>query len=298
MKEAHTPDPLIEAHRAYLQLERGRSALTVEAYGRDLELFKRFLRGAIRDAKPTDIRRFIVELSGARNYSMVSVRRKLSSLKSFYKYLKTEGIRDDDPAVHIPAPKVERRLPKVLPVRDVARLLHTRVAGRSDSQRLRDNAIMELLYASGIRRAEVARIDVNDIDLQRRTIRINGKGRKQRLVVINHTAAAAIDAYLRVRPRAHDEALFLGRTGKRLSPRHIWHIFHTIYKLSGIRLHASPHTLRHSFATHLLENGVDLITIQELLGHESVATTQIYTNLSMDHKRRAYDEAHPRDQLD
>lgn len=302
-------DPLIGAHGAYLQLERGRSPLTVDAYARDLELFGRFLAERAGDESPakracwprladattSDIRQFIMDLSGRRDYNMVAVRRKLSSLKSFYRFLKVEGRRVDDPAVHIPAPKVEKRLPEVLPVREVGKLLATGVAGRSDEQRLRDRAILELLYASGLRRAEIARIDVNDVDLQARHVRVMGKGRKQRIVPMNRAAAAAIDAYLRVRPRSGDEALFLGRTGHRLTPRHVWHIFNTIYRISGVKLHASPHTLRHSFATHLLENGVDLITIAEFLGHESVATTQIYTNLSMDHKRRAYDEAHPRD---
>ena len=156
---------------------------------------------------------------------------------------------------------------------------------------------MELFYASGVRRAEITSINLTDIDLSSRTIRIMGKGRKERVVVINRTTAAAIQTYLNVRPRSSDTALFLGRTRQRLSPRHVWEIFHRIYLVSGLKgvKQASPHTLRHSFATHLLERGVDLVTIQELLGHESVATTQIYTNVSFEHKKRAYDEAHPRD---
>ena len=245
-------------------------------------------------ASTADIRRFIMHLAGPRRYNMVTVRRKLSSLKSFYRYLKVENQREDDPAVHIPAPKVEKKLPEMLPVRDVSRLLETRVAGRTDFQRLRDNAIMELLYASGVRRAEVARIDVNDVDVESRTIRVTGKGKKQRLVPINKAAASAIRSYLRVRPKGADDALFLGRHGHRLTPRHVWHIMpHDLSDAAASNGTTSPHTLRHSFATHLLENGVDLVTIQEFLGHKSVATTQIYTNLSMAHKQRAYEEAHP-----
>jgi site-specific recombinase XerD len=152
-----------------------------------------------------------------------------------------------------------------------------------------------LLYASGVRRAEVVSMNLEDVDLSTRTIRIMGKGRKQRLVIINRTTADAFRDYLNVRPASKDSAFFLGQTKRRLSTRHLWEIFHRIHTLSGISPKASPHTLRHSFATHLLEHGVDLITIQELLGHESVATTQIYTNVSYEHKKRAYDEAHPRD---
>jgi integrase/recombinase XerD len=301
-------DPLIKAHMTYLMLERGRSAGTVYAYTRDLELFGAFLTGGsiaaaprgkawpkLRKAKSTDVREFIMELAGRRKYAMVAVRRKLSALKSFYKYLKTEGLRDDNPAADILSPKIDKKLPKVLAEADVSKLLGTKVAGRTDAQRLRDTAMMELLYASGIRRAEVASINLNDVNLKQRTIRVTGKGRKERLVIFNKTTAAAIDAYLRVRPKSADDALFLGRSGRRLSPRQVWHVFRVIYKISGIKLHASPHTLRHSFATHLLERGVDLVTIQELLGHESLATTQIYTNVSFEHKKRAYDEAHPRD---
>ena len=306
--KAPSADPLVASHAIHLQLELGRSPLTVEAYTSDIELFGAFLAGfesgrrpklrpwpELRKATTMDIRRFVVELAGRRKYDPIAVRRKLSALRSFYKFLRTDGQRRDDPAADVPSPKIGKKLPRVLAERDVTRLLATKIAGRSDAQRLRDRAIMELLYASGIRRAEVARIDINDVDVRRRTIRVTGKGRKQRLVLFNKTAGEAIDAYLRVRPRTDDEALFVGRSGSRLSPRHIWHIFRTIYKISGLKLHASPHTMRHSFATHLLEHGVDLVTIQELLGHESLATTQIYTNVSFEHKKRAYDEAHPRD---
>ena len=312
--KSHPVDPLIIAHGSYLQLLRGRSLLTLDAYAHDLELFGQFLNYGtseppknvsgkrqpwprLKTATTSDVREFIMDLSGRRGYSMVSVRRKLSSLKSFYNYLKGERIRKDNPAADIPTPPVIKKLPKVLAIPDVSKLLASRVAGRSDEQRLRDIAIMELLYASGIRRAEVARIDMNDVDLRARTIHIFGKGKKERMVVINKAATAAIQAYLGVRPRSNDPALFLGRSGRRLSPRHIWQIFRDLYKISGLDKLASPHTLRHSFATHLLESGVDLITIQQLLGHESVGTTQIYTNISMAHKRQAYDEAHPRDRM-
>lgn len=176
-------------------------------------------------------------------------------------------------------------------------LLRTSLAGRTDAAQRRDNAIMELFYASGMRRAELAGVRLADVDLAERTIRVTGKGNKERLVVINRAAGDAIEAYLRVRPRSADPALFLGRGGKALTPKHVWRIFRDIYRVSGIQKHASPHTLRHSFATHLVENGVDLETVRELLGHESLATTGVYLQLAMGHKRRAYDEAHPRDRM-
>lgn len=314
-KERSQPvDPLILAHGSYLHLERGRGELTVEAYAHDLELFGHFLRHGARKSEPakdqerqawpelesattSDVRRFIQDLAGRRQYNMTSVRRKLSSLKSFYKFLKLQHIRSDNPAIEIPGPKIGKKLPKVLAEPDVMKLLATRIAGRDDARRTRDYAIMELLYASGIRRAEVARIDLNDLDLRTRTIRIHGKGKKERDVVINKAAVDAIQGYLRYRPRTADPALFVGRHGKRLTPRHIWHIFREIYEISGIKYSATPHTLRHSFATHMHDHGADILTLQELLGHESVATTQIYTHVSMQHKRKAYDASHPRDRM-
>lgn len=321
MSKKHRPkdrsqpaDALILAHGNYLRLEHGRGELTVDAYAHDLELFGHFLRYGARKSEPAkdnarlvwpelktattmDVRGFIQDLAGRRRYTMTSVRRKLSSLKSFYRYLKLEQVRPDNPAIDIPGPQIGKPLPKVLTEPDVMKLLTTRIAGRDDERRTRDAAIMELLYGSGIRRAEVARIDLNDIDLRMRTIRIHGKKKKEREVVINKASVDAIQAYLRHRPRTNDPALFLGRHGKRLTPRHIWHIFREIYKISGIQYSASPHTLRHSFATHMHDHGADLLTLQELLGHESVATTQIYTHVSMQHKRKAYDASHPRDRM-
>ncbi len=304
-------DPLIVDLMTYLRLERNRSQLTVEAYARDLQEFGAFLAGtpesespvgreypALRGVTTSDVRKYVMRLAGAKRYDMRTVRRKLSSVKALYRYLKLMGLREDDPASIVSGPKIERKLPEHLGESDVRALLHTTLAGRSDVQRRRDLAIMELLYASGLRRAEVTTIDLKDMDLKAREIRVHGKGSKERVVVFNRSAGKAVEAYLRVRPHSRDEALFLGRGGKRLSPMHVWRIFRDIYKVSGIDQHASPHTLRHSFATHLAENEVDLETIREFLGHESLATTGIYLKMSMQHKKRAYDKAHPRDRMD
>ena len=295
-------DPLVQDLRGYLLTERRRSPLTVAAYESDLGEFCQFLRrsggsASLKDVASSDIRRYVAHCFDDRGYDSRTVCRKLSSIRALYRFLKITGVRENDPAAAIPGPAIAKRRPSPLKVDEVVKLLRTSLAGRTDEMRLRDGAIMELFYASGMRRAELAGVRLADVDLGERTIRVTGKGNKERVVVINRTAAAAIEAYLRVRPRSADPALFLGRGGKGLTPKHVWRIFRTIYRISGIQKHASPHTLRHSFATHLVENGVDLETVRELLGHESLATTGVYLQLAMGHKRRAYDEAHPRDRI-
>jgi integrase/recombinase XerC len=302
-------EPCIRDLAAYLLTERKRSPLTVAAYEGDLREFAAFLHlateagpsevvdPALTAVKSTQIRRYIAYMFDVRKYDSRTVCRKLSSIKALYRFLKITGVLSDDPAAAIPGPAVAKRRPSPLKVDEVMRLLRTSLAGRSETAKLRDVAIMELFYASGIRRAELASARLADVDLAERMIRVTGKGNKDRTVLINHAAAEAIEAYLRVRPRSSDPALFLGRGGKGLTPKHVWRIFRDVYRVSGIQKHASPHTLRHSFATHLVENGVDLETVRELLGHESLATTGIYLQLAMGHKRRAYDEAHPRDRM-
>jgi integrase/recombinase XerC len=296
-------DPLVRDLAGYLLTERKRSPLTVAAYARDLKEFSSFLGrdggdAALRGVTASRIRQYIAHMFDTHGYDARTVCRKLSSIRALYKFLKITGVLQDDPAFAIPGPSVAKRKPTPLKVDEVMRLLRTSLAGRTGAARARDRAILELLYASGIRRAELAGVRLADVDLSERTIRVTGKGNKERTVVFNRAAAAAIEEYLRVRPRSSDPALFLGRTGSALTPKHVWRIFRDVYRVSGVQKHASPHTLRHSFATHLVENGVDLETVRELLGHESLATTGVYLQLAMGHKRRAYDEAHPRDRVD
>lgn len=282
-----------------LHYARGRSPRTCEAYARDLEFFAKFVDGDPAVATRADIKAFVLDLAGKRRYQPAAIRRKLVALRRFYRYLVIESVRSDDPMAGIDAPKLPKRLPVVLKEDEVARLLRTPPpAGRTEFQRLRDRAIMECLYASGIRRAEAAALDLHDVDLDRRTMRVVGKGNKQRTVLVNDAAADAMRAYLGLRLRTNDEAFFIGRRGTRLGVRAIWEIVKTFERLCGLPLHASPHVMRHSFATHLLENGADIMTIKELLGHESLATTQIYTNVSVEHMRKTYDRAHPRDKRD
>ncbi len=289
-------DPTIAGFVHELHYASGRGARTCEAYARDLELFATFLGRELLSAQRSDVKAFVLELAAKRRYGAAAIRRKLVALRRFFRYLIVESKRDDDPTIGVDAPKLSKRLPVVLDEDEVARLLRAPVpAGRSEFQRLRDRAILEVLYASGIRRAEVASLNLHDVDLQRRVMRVVGKGNKQRTVLINTAAAEAMTMYLGHRPRSADSAFFIGRRGRRLGVRAIWEIVKTFEKLSGVTLHATPHVLRHSFATHLLENGADLMTIKELLGHESLATTQIYTNVSVEHMRKTYDNAHPRD---
>jgi site-specific recombinase XerD len=314
-KNAEQPkvvDPVVLDLMAYLQLERRRSELTLDAYARDIHEFGAWLTKLpssesvmgreypeLRKVATADISRYIRYLSGTKGYNATTVRRKLSSLKALYKFMKKEGMRPENPAVDIAGPPMDRKIPQHLPVPEITTLLRTKPrAGRGELYRVRDNAIMELFYATGMRRAEIAKINLADLNLRDRVIQVYGKGRKQRKVVMNHSAAAALERYLAIRPRSSDDAVFLGRGGNRLTPKHVWRIFRDIYELSGLKQHATPHTLRHSFATHLLENGVDLGTVRELLGHESLATTGVYLSVAMEHKRRAYDEAHPRDRMD
>ncbi|HEV7178527.1 MAG TPA: tyrosine-type recombinase/integrase, partial [Candidatus Baltobacteraceae bacterium] len=218
--------------------------------------------------------------------------------RSYFSLQKREGRRTDNPAQDVPPPKAAKRLPHVMSEPEVAKLLRTRISGKSDFHRLRDIAMMEVLYASGIRRAELVGLNISDVDLERRLMRVIGKGNKQRTVFINQASADAIRNYLGVRPRTPDEALFLSKRKSRLSHRQAWVIFRQYAELSGLTQHVTPHVMRHSFATHLLENGADLVTIKELLGHESLSTTQIYTNVSLEHMRRSYEEAHPRDRTE
>jgi site-specific recombinase XerD len=289
-------DPTVSAFVSELHFARGRSPRTCEAYARDLELFARFIRGDLATATQAQVKAFVLELAAKRRYQPAAIRRKLVALRRFYRYLTVAGVRPDDPLAGIEPPRLPKRLPVVLTENEVAKLFATPPpAGRTDFQRLRDRAILEVLYASGCRRAEIAGLDLSDVDLERRLMRVIGKGDKQRTVLINEAAADAMRAYLGLRPRTNDTAFFVGRRGTRLGVRAIWVIVKTVEKLSGLAVHATPHVMRHSFATHLLENGADIMTIKELLGHESLATTQIYTNVSVEHMRKTYDASHPRD---
>jgi len=310
-----TADPLVAEFGSQLTLELRRGERTVREYTRDVEIFGAFLqerditgadgtpyRGpfgdALKRATQSSVRQFVMHLSRL-DFSPAAIRRKLAVLRRFYAYLKREGIRADNPAADVPNIRLPKRLPKALPFRDVMRLLGTRpAAGEPELRWRRDIAILELLYASGMRRAELVGINVSDVNFEDRTIRVIGKGNKQRTVFFNHATAAALEAYLRVRPRCEDGALFVSKQRRRLSYQQLGRVFAIYVRLSGLEGKVTPHTMRHSVATHLHQSGVDLMTIKEFLGHESIQTTQIYAEMTMEHVRRSYEEHHLRDRED
>lgn len=307
-------DALIASFADYLGV-RNISPRTTVAYQRDLESFGSFLSARsggvdarkhaappyreLADAEPGDVSAYASHLVAQRSYSPKSIRRKLSALRTFYKFVRMTGRRDSNPALEVPSPKIGRSLPKALSELDVRRLLSTSVAGRSDVLRLRDRALLEVLYGSGVRRSELVGLNLEDVDIERRQMRVvSGKGNKDRTVLLTSAAADAMRGYLAHRPRSSDPAFFLSRHGRRISDSSLYKIFRLFVALSGIDAGATPHTMRHSFATHLYENGADLLMIKELLGHESLATTQVYTKVSLQRLRDRFDEAHPRERDD
>jgi integrase/recombinase XerC len=297
----------LAAFIAHLRDERGLSPNTVAAYQGDLSQFFAFAAGVGRpapdDADPILLRRYLAHLH-ARGLAAASLQRKVATLRACFGYLRRRGLVTTDPAAMLEAPKGERRLPVVLKPRQVEALLAAPVA--SDPVGLRDRAVLELLYATGIRVGELCGLRLRDLDLAGRSVRVVGKGSKERLVPFGEPAHAALTAYLdsgrplMLPPTAADavrgavEAVFLNRRAKPLTPRDARALL-ARYKV-GIDAPngTSPHTLRHSFATHLLEGGADLREVQELLGHAALTTTQTYTHVSKERLRRVYEQAHPR----
>ncbi|GAC1417054.1 MAG: site-specific tyrosine recombinase XerD [Candidatus Velthaea sp.] len=299
-------DPLIAEFIGDL-ISRARSVRTCEAYARDLEHFGAFLEGRSSDkpltfpklktANASDIRRYVLNLMTVKRYRVVAVRRKLSAIRTFYKFVRRERYRDDNPALDVDLPKAEQRKPKVLRETEVAKILHTRPEHANPALIVRDLAIAELLYGSGIRRAELANLNLDDVDLDLRAIVVTGKGNKRRPVPLTHTAAAAMNTYLAVRPASPDRAFFLTRHGTRMGVRQVWVVMKEFAQRSGID-RATTHSMRHSFATHLIEHGADISTVQKLLGHANISTTMVYLDQSIEHLRKSFDASHPRDDDD
>ena len=293
----------LERYIRYVTLERGRSPHTVSAYRSDLGHYLAWLATrslAVATAvKAEHVRDYVVELAGART----TVARKLSSIKNFHRFLLDEGVVADDATRELHAPKLPGRLPKALTVAQVQELLDAIVG--DDPIALRDRALLELLYATGARVSEVTEMSLDDlVDDQGRTaevVRVTGKGRKQRIVPVGSYARAALDSYLtRARPalmknsKKSTPVVFLGARGGPLSRQNTWLIIQEAAKRAHLEGLVSPHTLRHSFATHVLSGGADIRVVQELLGHASVSTTQIYTKVTIDTLRDVYLGAHPR----
>jgi integrase/recombinase XerD len=299
----------VEAERYldHLTVERGLSGNTLDAYRHDLRRYVEFLsRRDVADPDAVDeatIRSFVASLSASthgpdeRPYRATSVARALSAVRSFHRFLLREGVTQRDPAVGVPHPRLPRSLPRPLPVDDVRRLLEA--PDPSSPAGLRDRAILELLYGSGLRISELTGLDVDDVEVESGSLRVLGKGGKEREVPLGSFASAAIGAYLtRGRPAlagpSSRGALFLNARGGRLSRQSCARSLSRYVRLAGIDRRVTLHTLRHSFATHLLEGGADVRVVQELLGHASVATTQIYTLVTSQYLREIYESSHPR----
>jgi integrase/recombinase XerD len=286
-----------EALRGFLDslaVERGLAANTIRAYERDLEVHLAFLRRrGVDDLGRVEESHLILYLGQLRRggAAPATVVRKLSALRTFYRHLVREEAIVSDPSANLPAARFRRQLPSVLSVEDVTRLLDQ--PDTSTPRGLRDQAMLELLYATGLRVSELVNLSRGDINLEMGLVRCIGKGSKERIVPVGKPAADAVRTYLAARRDAAG-ALFLGNKGRPLTRVAFWRIVQRYARQAGIRTAISPHTLRHSFATHMLEGGADLRTIQELLGHASIVTTQIYTHVSVDRLREVYQAYHPR----
>lgn len=296
----------LDRYLRHLAIERGLSANTVAAYRRDLQAFTAALaeRG-VTEAASLDADAVRGYVAGLRErpepLSTSSTARVISSIRGFTRFLIEEGRIGVDPAESLAAPKQPKRLPKALSHAQVEALLAA--TDGDDAVRMRDKALLELLYATGARVSEAVALDVDDLVGPEGTpelIRVTGKGDKQRIVPVGSFARAAVEAYLvRARPllaagRRATPALFLGARGGRLSRQNAWLIIRAAAERAGLTVEVSPHSLRHSFATHLLAGGADVRVVQELLGHASVATTQLYTHVTIDNLRDAYQQSHPR----
>lgn len=295
---------LVKLFQDYLLLERNYSTHTKDAYVRDIEEYLKFLEDMdknILEVKNTDIRDFLT-IQMMHEISKRSIKRKLSALRHFFKFLVDREYVKMNPFLTITSPKVDKRLPEFLYYEEVEKLL-AQNALRTDHLMIRDQAIIELLYASGMRAFEICTLEIFNIDYGNRCLRIVGKGNKERIIPFSVTAKDAMVRYQKeLRPtllkKNHDETLpdtfFLNDQGKALTTRGLEFILKEIERKTGVYLSLYPHKMRHTFATHLLDNGADLRVIQELLGHASLSTTQIYTHVSMEKMQTTYFNAHPR----
>jgi integrase/recombinase XerC len=291
---------LISAYLSYLEDERNYSQHTVVSYANDLSQYYAFLSSSHPellehhdDTDPGVIRAFLgMQLDAG--VSKKSVLRKLSALRSFYKFLVRRSVLKRNPALAIVSPKVEKRLPQFVDKDAMQGILSLPDATTPDGAR--DAVILEMLYGSGIRRAELIGLDVDDIDRRAMTVKVTGKGNKQRIIPVTNSALQALGRYLPFRTPAvpGERALLLNRTGERITPAVVRRIVQTYLAGADEVTKKSPHILRHSFATHLLDNGADIMAVKEMLGHESLSTTQVYTHVTVERLKRIYQQAHPK----
>lgn len=292
--------PVLKEYIYYLRRRKGLSENTIKAYERDLEDYLNHLikyRNIvdIKNVNRRDILAYLKTLS-KNDIKAVSITRKLSSIKGFHEFMLKENIVSEDVSYDIKTPKLEKNLPNVLTVDEIITLMEL-VSG-DEPLSLRNLALLELIYGSGLRVSELLNLNLQDIHFNAKYVRIIGKGKKERIVPINDMSIKAIKNYL-ANGRVHlvkeeNNVLFLNQYGNKLSRQGFFKILKKLASNAGINKEISPHTLRHSFATHLLENGIDLRSLQELLGHEDISTTQIYTHISKSHLKESYLKAHPR----
>ncbi len=290
---------LVDRFFEHLVVERGLAQNSLEAYRRDLERYASYLKSRRKRVATLDraeVPRYLLALREA-GLSPRSVARHLSAIRQFHRFLVREGHATEDPTSHLESPRPWRRLPTVLSSDEVDRLL----AGREPNtpREFRDRAMLEVLYASGLRVSELVGLRLADLDFVVGVIRVLGKGDKERLVPLGDAATQSLRAYLthgrpRLEKRRASPFLFLGRHGRGLTRQMFWLLLKRYVRAAGIMKPVSPHTLRHSFATHLLERGADLRSVQLMLGHADIGTTQIYTHLSRAHLKAIYDKHHPR----
>jgi len=290
-------DRLLERFIEYQEVERSASPRTIIAYRHALLRFKEFRNVSWDTATAADFRLFLLECmkSGmARSY----VRLTFAALRSFYRFLTERAGFSANPLKEVQLPKLEKKLPVVLSVNQVDELLSQPSRTERKNQApawaaARDAAILELFYSSGLRLSELVGLNVGDVDVYTESVRVFGKGKKERVVPVGAPALEAIQKY-RSQANVHSGPLFISKLRKRITARSVWMILKKHLSETSIQLPATPHKLRHSFATHLLENGADLRSVQTLLGHESLSTTQIYTHVTVERLKKAYNEAHPR----
>jgi integrase/recombinase XerC len=278
----------------YLAVERGASPHTLRSYAADLREFRRFLAGrSVADLRKVDARLIRAYLAALheRRLSKATVARQLASVRSWLRFLARRGVIAFNPGRQVISPRVGRRLPSFLPKDEATGLLD--LPPEDSEPGRRDHALLELLYATGLRVAECCGLDRNDLDHGQGTVRVLGKGNKERVVPVGETALDAVEAYLRVRGDGGGP-LFRNIRGGRLTVRSVHRIVKARARLAGISQRVTPHTLRHTFATHMLGEGADLRLIQELLGHSRLSTTQRYTHVSPEQLMKVYDKAHPR----
>lgn len=279
----------VDRFTEFVAIERGGSEQTSRVYRYDLEMFFNYIGVPPQQVQPHHIRMFLAHLKTDRGYSNAALRRKLACLRSYFRFCAKEKLVSTDPTIGLATPKLGKHLPRAVSPEDVKRLLWA--AQNSEKNAARTHAIIQVLYSTGARVSELCSMNIEDIDFAEGTIHVRGKGDKERIVLLTTSAMNAIIEYVQFRPA--EGPLFLNRRQQRLSPLTVQRSVRGVADRAGITSKVTPHALRHSFATHMLERGADVRVLQELLGHANLATTQIYTHVSLAHERAVFQRTHP-----